>query len=107
MALLMDTNVDISQQFSEANIYHKPFETFSPSYQMDYLYAPAVAIESPGASGSTITTKKEATQTPTTAGIDQTQTADKTISTMDWLLPVVIVGAIAFVLTGYFKKGKK
>ena len=43
---------------------HQPFEQFAPQYQMDYSYAPNVQIHSPGATGSTITTKKEASSTP-------------------------------------------
>ena len=43
---------------------HQPFEQFAPQYQMDYQYAPSVFIESPGAQGAVMTTKKEATSTP-------------------------------------------
>ena len=43
---------------------HAAFEQFAPQYQMDYSYAPNVQIHSPGATGSTITTKKEASSTP-------------------------------------------
>lgn len=109
MALLMDTNVDIysSTKKSWANVYHEPFEQFSPSYQLDYAYAPMVAIESPGATGSTVTTKKEAIQTPTQEGIDQAQSdaLSKTRGSNDLLLlglaGAVIIGAI------YFWKRKK
>lgn len=110
MGLIADTYVDIysSKKETHAQTYHQPFETFMPSYQLDYAYAPAVMIESPGATGSTVTTKKEAVQTPTQEGIDTTQKddIDKTTGGNDWILPVAIIGVLA-VSGVYLLKGKK
>lgn len=106
----MDTNVDIysSTKKSWANIYHEPFETFAPSYQLDYAYAPMVAISSPGATGSTITTKKEATQTPTQEGIGQTQEDTTTKTGGDnTLLLLGVAGAVLIGLIYVWKKKKK
>jgi len=111
MGLLMDVNQDIYQSKKEsyANVYHEPFETFSPAYQLDYAYAPSVFIESPGSSGSTITTKKEAIQTPTQAGIDQAQSDTKSdnVDPFGWILPVAIIGGLAFLGTTYIKNKRK
>ena len=76
MGALVDwyNNIQTSQQ----NVYHQPYETFSPtyapkkSYQMDYSFAPTVQISSPQATGPYITSKKDLTQTgdvnPSTTG---------------------------------------
>ena len=64
---LFGSEIDIRREYSPhfAQQYHQPFEQFSPQYQMDYSYAPSVFIDSPGATGAVITTKKEAHSTPT------------------------------------------
>ena len=87
---------------------YKPFSTFSPQYQMDYSYAPNIQISSPGATGSTITTKKEASSTPTQTGA--TVTAPTTGTETDPMGTVLLIAALAvggFVVVGYLNRGKK
>jgi len=107
MALLYDFKIQEGAK-TWAPVYHKPFEQFSPSYQLDYSYAPNVQISSPGATGSTITTKKEATQTPYIGGQDiQAGTGD--VSGPDFMGPILglaIIGALAWMGSSLIKRKK-
>lgn len=76
-----------------APVIHKPFELFAPQYQMDYSYAPTVQIESPGARGAVITTKKEAHSEPYIGGPDVT--APTTGVESDPMGMLLILGVIA------------
>jgi len=105
MAYITDINITEKKSFSP--IYHKPFELFSPSYQLDYSWAPSVIIDSPGSSGATITTKKEATQTPTIEGSD---TAQSDLEAQDYTGLVLILGVIVvggYIAGSWLKKKKK
>ena len=69
MGWLVDQHITQGAKTYSPTITH-PLAQFSPTYQMDYQYAPTVQIESPGARGAVMTTKKEATSTPTISGAD-------------------------------------
>ena len=91
-----------------APIIHKPFEQFSPQYLMDYSYAPTVQIESPGAQGAVITTKKEAHSTPYIGGADVE--APTTGQPQDIMGPILLLGLVAvggYVAVGFLKRKKK
>lgn len=100
MAYLTDINV--KQSFSP--IYHKPFEQFSPAYQLDYSYAPNIQIDSPGATGTTITTKKESAQTPYIGGTDLSETQQQDI--MGPILLLGILGIGGWIAVNYLKRKK-
>ena len=90
-----------------APVLHQPFEQFSPQYQMDYSYAPTVQIDSPGARGAVITTKKEAHSTPYIGGPDVT--APTTGQTTDPTGMIVLLGLVAvggYVAVGFLKRKK-
>lgn len=90
-----------------APILHQPFEQFSPSYQMDYSYAPTVNIDSAGARGSVITTKKQATQTPYIGGADVTApTTGQTTDPMGMIMLLGVVAVAGYVAVGLLKKKK-
>jgi len=104
LGVLFGSETKIKKEIAYSPIIHQPFEVFSPAYQLDYSYAPSVFIESPGARGSVITTKKEATQTPYVGGseIQQTQT-----DTEGWTSIILILGLVAvggYVLVSHKKK---
>ena len=109
MGLLMDMNVDITEGAQTYSpIIHQPFEQFSPSYQIDSTYAPSIFIDSPQSTGAVVTTKKQATQTPTIEGADVT--APTTGSPPDitgTILMVAIVGVIGYVIVTMVKKKKR
>lgn len=90
-----------------APIIHKPFEQFSPQYQMDYSYAPSVFIESPGARGAVITTKKEARSEPYIGGADVTApTTGQTTDPMGMILLLGVVAVAGYVAVGFLKRKK-
>jgi len=101
------TDINIREERSFSPIYHKPFEQFSPSYQLDYSWAPSVIIDSPGSSGATITTKKEATQTPYVGGSEFSPSGD--ISTPDYGTIAIVLGVLVVggYLVGSWIKKKK
>ena len=88
---------------------YSPVRSYQISPQIDYTWAPI--IESPGATGSTVTTKKESSQTaetsPTiTPSISPTVSPAQTDINFGSIIILVIIIAIA----GYFltrKKSKK
>ena len=89
-------------------VFHKPFEQFSPQYQMDYQYAPTIQIDSPGAAGAVMTTKKEAHSTPYIGG--PTVTAPTTGPTSDPMGMILILGLVAvggYVAVNMLGKKKK
>ncbi len=57
---------DLAYETSNQQTFHAAYETYAPtitskkSLQLDYSYAPVFNISSPGASGSTISSKKDA-----------------------------------------------
>jgi len=103
MGWLMDFNQEIQKTFSPTT--YEKFSTFAPvyspvtGYQMDYSYAPNVQINSPGATGSTITTKKEMSQTPTVTGatVEQSPTTapSQVGPTSDPMGMILILGLVA------------
>ena len=101
--------VDITQGAQTyAPVIHKPFEIFSPQYQMDYSYAPNVQIDSPGATGSTITTKKEARSEPYVGGTEVV--APTTGVESDPMGMILILGLVAvggYVAVNLLSKKKK
>lgn len=99
MAFLYDFNVSQKKTYSPtfAEEHHKPFELFSPQNQYDYSYAPNVQIDSPGATGSTITTKKEAS-----SSLEQSKEIAPSVSQsdteqQDLMTPILIMGGLAVV----------
>ena len=89
-------------------IIHQPFEVFSPQYQMDYSYAPMVAIESPGARGAVITTKKEAASEPYVGGAEVTApTTGAPPDITGTILMLGLLGAGALIVTTVLKKKHK
>ena len=96
-----------------------PYAQYSPQYapqlQWDYSYAPSIIIESPGAKGATIETKKEATSTPTLTPIltiqptvSPTQTQKETATQQDLgLIPLVIIGTVVLGSVYLLTKKKK
>ena len=108
MALLFDFNQDVYQSKKESYQmeYHKSFEQFSPSYQMDYIHAPTVNIESAGASGSDVATKKESTQEPYAGGLTSLQSDSPSESTdLGGTLIIVSIVAVAGIIGyGFIKK---
>ena len=90
-----------------APILHQPFEQFSPQYQQDYIYAPSVQIDSPGAIGPAITTKKEAHSTPYIGGAEVI--APTTGQPPDIMGSVLLLGLVAvggYVAVGFLKRKK-
>ena len=89
-----------------APVIHQPFEQFAPQYQQDYIYAPSVQIDSPGAQGPIVTTKKEAMSTPYIGGpevVAPTQGGSQSDPTgMILILGLVAVGG--YVLSTMIKK---
>lgn len=117
MAWFIDQTVEIQKTYAPT-IYEK-FSTFSPvyspqfGYQMDYTYAPMVAIESPGATGAVVTTKKEAKQTQEVTGATSEQSPVVTPSqvgpTSDPMGMILILGLVAvggYVAVSLIKKKK-
>lgn len=101
MGLLADFKFESQNQ--QQNVYHQPYETYAPVYaqkknlQLDYSYAPVFNISSPGASGASITSKKESSlagDTSSTAGatdtLGQTQSSSETNL---WM--IALIGAFA------------
>lgn len=114
MGLLADFNLE----YQYAPTTYEKFSTFAPvfapqrSLQMDYSYAPNIQIDSPGAVGSTITTKKEmkATQDVTGATTSQDPSVSQVGPSSDPMGMILILGLVAvggYVLTGYLKKKKR
>jgi len=117
MGWLMDFNQEVQQTFSPTT--YEKFSTFSPvyapqqSYQLDYAYAPSLFIESPGAQGAVITTKKQATQTQDVTGAtssqDPTVSPSQTGPASDPMGMILILGLVAvggYVLVSMKKKKK-
>lgn len=107
MAIFTDVHITQGAK-TYAPVIHKPFEVFAPQYQMDYSYAPTVNIESPGATGSVITTKKEAMSEPYVGGTDVT--APTTGVESDPMGMILILGLVAvggYVAVSLLKKKKK
>jgi len=99
---------------------YEKFSTFAPvyaptsAYQMDYSYAPTIAIESPGTVGAVVTTKKQATQTPAVIGAttsqDPTVTPSQVGPTSDPMGMILILGLVAvggYVAVSMLGKKKK
>lgn len=118
MGLLMDFTSEY--QYSPQKTLYEKFSTFSPvyapqlGYQMDYTYAPMVAIESPGATGAVVTTKKEAKQTQDVTGATSEQSPVSEPSqvgpTSDPMGMILILGLVAvggYVLVNVIGKKKK
>jgi hypothetical protein len=105
MGLLADFTV--TSQNQQQNVYHQPFETYSPVYaqkknlQLDYSYAPVFNISSPGASGASITSKKDSSlagDTSSTAGAVDTLGQTQTSANLNQnLLMIAVVGGIALI----------
>jgi len=97
--------VDIQTQETYAPTIYEKFSTFAPvysptsAYQMDYSYAPTIAIESPGTTGAVVTTKKQATQTPDITGATTEQSPTVTPSQVgpqsDPMGMILILGLVA------------
>ena len=106
MGLLFDQHITQgARTFSP--ILHQPLEQFSPQYQMDYSYAPTVQIESPGATGATITTKKEAHSDPYIGGADVTApTTGQETDPMGTILLLGVVGVVGYVIVGFLNRKK-
>ena len=114
MGLLADFN--FTSQNQQQNVYHAPYETYAPvnaqkkNLQFDYSYAPVFNISSPGASGGTISSKKDANlsgDVSPSAGATDTlgQTATASNSNQD-LLMIAVIGGIA-ILGIYFVSRRK
>jgi len=112
--------VDIYNQSTFAPTTYEKFSTFSPvyaptlGYQLDYAYAPTIAIQSPETVGAVTTTKKEMTQTPDVTGAtsEQSPTTSPTLTgpTSDPMGIILILGLVAvggYVLVGMMKKKKE
>ena len=117
MSLLFDINQNLQSTYSPTT--YEKYSTFSPvysptlGYQLDYAYAPSIFIESPGATGAVVTTKKEMTQTPDITGATSTQspttTAGQTSGQSDiWgiVLLLGLVGIGGYILVHAMKKKK-
>jgi len=81
-------------------------KTYQPaiSHQLDYVYAPSIQIESPGAVGATVETKKEAAQTPSSIVspvIDQggviSQPSQEASASQTDSMSIIIIGAIILI----------
>lgn len=118
MGLLTDINVEIMKTWSPTT--YEKFSTFAPvyapqlGYQLDYTYAPMVAIESPGARGAVVTTKKESTQTQDVTGATTEQSPTIAPSqvgpTSDPMGMILILGLVAvggYVAVSLIGKKKK
>ena len=117
MGLLFDINQTLQQTYSPTT--YEKFSTFSPVYspamvyQLDYAYAPVIALESPNTSGSSVSTKKEANQSQETRGSSSSQnpttSPSLTAGGSDWAGLVLVLGLVAiggYVLVGMTKKKK-
>jgi len=103
----VDVNITQGAQ-TYAPVIHKPFEIFAPQYQMDYSYAPTVNIESPGATGSVITSKKEAMSSPYVGGPEViAPTSGPTNDPMGMVLILGLVAVGGFVLVNVLDKKKQ
>ena len=113
-----DITTEIQKTYSPT-IYER-FSTFSPvyapqlGYQLDYTYAPMMAIESPGATGAVVTTKKQASQTQEVTGATSEQSPTVSPSqvgpTSDPMGMILILGLVAvggYVAVSLLKKKKK
>jgi len=107
---------DVTESSYSPTTYEK-FSEFAPvyapqlGYQMDYTYAPMIAIESPGATGAVVTTKKQATQTQEVTGATQSQdpSVSQAGSQSDPMGMILILGLVAvggYVLVSMKKKKK-
>lgn len=103
MGVLADFNYEYSP--TDQRVFHKPFEVFSPQYQMDYSYAPTVQIDSPGARGAVITTKKEAASSPSVGGPEYTKARD-TSDPMGMLLILGVVAVGGAIAVSFISKKK-
>ncbi|MBA7496537.1 hypothetical protein ES702_07146 [subsurface metagenome] len=114
----VDFTTEIQKTYAPT-IYEK-FSTFAPvyapqlGYQLDYTYAPMMAIESPGARGAVVTTKKEASQTQDVTGATTEQSPTVSPSqvgpTSDPMSMILILGLVAvggYVAVSLLKKKKK
>lgn len=104
MGSFFGADINLSSQNQQQNVYHAPYETYAPvnaskkNLQLDYSYAPVFNISSPGASGGTISSKKDANLsggTSSNSGATDTlgETATATQGSQS-LLMIAIVGAI-------------
>ena len=105
---LLSPDVQYSYQNQTQQQIHAPFETYSSVYsskkslQLDYSYAPVFNISSPGASGSSINSKKDANMAgdlnPVTSGAVDSQSAsqkaDQSLGGMD-IWTILLLGGIA------------
>lgn len=109
---------DFNLESSYSPTIYEKFSTFAPvyapsmGYQLDYSYAPMVAIESPGASGAVVTTKKEMTQTPDVTGAttSQSPSVSQAGSQSDPMGMILILGLVAvggYVAVNLIGKKKK
>jgi len=118
MGLLVDFVQEIQQTYAPTT--YEKFSTFSPvyaptlGYQLDYTYQPVIAIESPGTTGATTTTKKEMKQTTDVTGATSEQSPNVTPSQVgpqsDPMGIILILGLVAiggYVLVGMMKKKKE
>ena len=107
MGSFFGADINLSSQNQEQNVYHAPYETYAPvnaskkNLQLDYSYAPVFNISSPGASGGTISSKKDANlsgDTASNSGAKDTlgETATASLGSQS-LLMIAVVGAIALV----------
>ena len=116
MGLLADFNFTSQNQQQQQNVYHAAYETYAPvnaskkNLQLDYSYAPVFNISSPGASGGTITSKKDANlsgDVSTSAGATDTlgQTATASNSNQDlWM--IAVIGGIALIGVYFISRRK-
>jgi len=106
MGSFFGADINLSSQNQEQNVYHAPFETYAPvnaqkkNLQLDYSYAPVFNISSPGASGGTISSKKDSSlagDTSSMAGASDTlgQTATASLGSGQDLWMILLIGGIA------------
>jgi len=120
--LLGHIDYSYEHQYSPQKTIYEKFSTFSPvyapqlGYQLDYTYAPMMAIESPGASGAVVTTKKEASQTQDVTGATSAQSPVSSpaqvgpTTTSDPMGMILILGLVAvggYVAVSMLGKKKK
>ena len=112
MGLLADFS--FSSKSSQQNVYHQPYETYAPVYaqkknlQLDYSYAPVFNISSPGASGGTITSKKDANlagDVSSKAGATDELSSTQT-DTEQNLLMIAVIGGIALIGVYFISRRK-
>jgi hypothetical protein len=115
MGSFFGADINISSQNQQENVYHAPYETYAPvnaskkNLAVDYSYAPVFNISSPGASGSSISSKKDANLsggTSSNSGATDTlgQTATASLGGQSiWM--IALIGGIA--LAGAYLLSKR